>query len=102
MILLTTVVIAIELCHILILSPWSSLVMKKNNALRPLCHALALTEIGLDPPEVRAWAVESTPAFRRNWYFAEVGLIDHAASNGQSAGATTVPSTAKVAKSPAP
>jgi hypothetical protein len=79
-----------------------SLVMKKNNALRPLCHALALTEIGLDPPEVRAWAVESTPAFRRNWYFAEVGLIDHAASNGQSAGATTVPSTAKVAKSPAP
>src|ERR1700730_7130696 len=46
--------------------------------------------------------VESTPAFRRNWYFAEVGLIDHAASNGQSAGATTVPSTAKVAKSPAP
>lgn len=76
--------------------------MKKNNALRPLCHELALTEIGLDPPEVRAWAVESIPAFRRNWYFAEVGLIDHAALNGQSAGATTVRSTAKVAKSLAP
>jgi hypothetical protein len=29
--------------------------MKKNNALGPLCHALALTAIGLDPAAVRAW-----------------------------------------------
>jgi hypothetical protein len=53
-------------------------VMKKNNALGPLCHALALTEIGLDPATVRTWAVDGPPAFRRRWYFAEVGLIDYA------------------------
>ena len=40
-----------------------SLVMKKNNALRPLCHALVLTEIGLDPAEVRAWAGRKRPGF---------------------------------------
>lgn len=79
-----------------------SLVMKKNNALRPLCHALVLTEIGLDPAEVRAWAVESGPAFRRNWYFAEVGLIDHADPNGPSARAKTVSPTTKASESPPP
>src|SRR5260370_17186781 len=52
--------------------------MKMNNALGPLCHALALTEIGLDPTAIREWAVDRPPAFRRNWYFAEAGLIDHA------------------------
>jgi hypothetical protein len=69
-------------------SDFISSVIKKNNALGPLCHALALTEIGLDPAAVRAWAAESPPAFRRNWYFAEVGLIDHADPNARSQGAT--------------
>jgi hypothetical protein len=67
---------------------------KKNNALGPLCHALALTEIGLDPAAVRAWAVERPPAFRRNWYFAEAGLIDHVDPNDRSSGAKAAPSTA--------
>ncbi len=58
-------------------SDFISSVIKKNNALGPLCHALALTEIGLDPAAVRTWAVESPPAFRRNWFFAEAGLTDH-------------------------
>jgi ApeA N-terminal domain 1 len=69
-------------------SDFISSVIKKNNALGPLCHAIALTEIGLDPAAVRAWAVESPPAFRRNWYFAEVGLIDHADPNARSQAAT--------------
>jgi hypothetical protein len=69
-------------------SDFISAVIKKNNVLGPLCHALALTEIGLDPAAVRAWAVESPPAFRRNWYFAEVGLIDHADPNVRSQNAT--------------
>jgi hypothetical protein len=64
-------------------------VMKKNNALGPLCHALALTEIGLDPAAVRTWTVDGPPAFRRRWYFAEVGLMDHADPNWRSPAATT-------------
>jgi hypothetical protein len=51
-------------------------VMKKNNALRPLCHALALTEIGLDPAAIRAWTVEKPEAYLRNFYFAEAGLTE--------------------------
>jgi hypothetical protein len=69
-------------------SDFISSVMKKNNALRPLCHALALTEIGLDPATVRAWAVDGPWAFRRKWYFAEAGLMDHADPNARSQGAT--------------
>lgn len=69
-------------------SDFISSVIKKNNALASLCHALVLTEIGLDPAAVRAWAVESPPSFRRNWYFAEVGLIDHADPNAHSQDAT--------------
>jgi hypothetical protein len=64
-------------------------VMKKNNALGPLCHALALTEIGLDAATVRKWTVDGPPAFRRRWYFAEVGLMDHADPNWRSPAATT-------------
>jgi hypothetical protein len=76
-------------------SDFISSVQKKNNALGPLSHALALTEIGLDPAAVRAWAVERPPAFRRNWYFAEAGLIDHVDPNDRSSGAKAAPSTAK-------
>jgi ApeA N-terminal domain 1 len=64
-------------------------VMKKNNALSPLCHALALTEIGLDPVTVRTWTVDGSPAFRRRWYLAEAGLMDHADPNHRSPAATT-------------
>lgn len=77
-------------------SDFLSSVQKKNNALRPLYHTLVLMEIGLDPADVRAWAVERPQAYLRNWYFAEVGLIDHPNSNSQSAGSTTVPATTKV------
>jgi ApeA N-terminal domain 1 len=75
-------------------SDFISSVIKKNNALGPLCHALALTEIGLDPAAVRTWAVESRQAFRRNWYFAEVGLIDHADPNAHSQAATATDKSA--------
>ena len=64
-------------------------VMKKNNALGPLCHALALTEIGLDPAVVRTWTIDGPPAFRRRWYFAEVGLMDHDDQNWRLPAATT-------------
>jgi hypothetical protein len=64
-------------------SDFISSVQKKNNALGPLYHALILIEIGLDPAAVRAWAMESPLAFRRNWYFAEAGLVDHVDPNGQ-------------------
>jgi hypothetical protein len=74
-------------------SDFLSSVQKKNNALRPLYHTFVLMEIGLDPADVRAWAVERPQAYLRNWYFAEVGLIDHPDSNSQSAGSTTVPAT---------
>ena len=67
-------------------------VMKKNNALGPLCHALALMEIGLDPATVRTWTVDGPPAFRRRWYFAEVGLMDHVDPNWRSPAATTTTS----------
>jgi hypothetical protein len=66
-------------------SDFISSVIKKNNALGSLCHALALTEIGLDPAAVRAWAVESPAAFRRNWYFAEAGLMEHVDARSQGA-----------------
>ena len=46
------------------------------------------SEIGLDPAAVRAWAVESPLAFRRKWYFAEAGLMDHADPNALSPEAT--------------
>lgn len=69
-------------------SDFVSSMMKKNNALAPLCHALALTEIGLDPATVRAWAVDGPPAFRRKWYFAEAGLMNYADPNARTQGAT--------------
>jgi hypothetical protein len=81
-------------------SDFISAVQKKNNALRPLCHALILIEIGLDPAAVRAWAVEQPQAFRRNWYFAEVGLIDHADPSDQSQRAKSVPQSATTPKNP--
>jgi hypothetical protein len=58
-------------------------VQKKINAISPLYHALILIEIGLDPDVVRTWATESPPAFRRRWYFAEAGLMDHVEVNNQ-------------------
>jgi hypothetical protein len=42
-----------------------------------------LFEIGLDPTVIRDWAVERPPSFLRTWYFAEVGLIDHADPSDQ-------------------
>ena len=86
-------------------SDFISSVIKMNNALGPLCHALALIEIGLDPTAVRAWAVDRPPDFRRSWYFAEAGLIDHADPAAQSQNAKAVPQTASNAatsKSPIP
>jgi hypothetical protein len=62
--------------------------MKKTNALGPLCHALALTEIGLDPATVRAWAVDGLAAVRRKWCFAEAGLMEYADPNARAQGAT--------------
>jgi hypothetical protein len=72
-------------------SDFISSVIKKNNAFGPLCHALALTEIGLDPAAVRAWVVEGPPAFRRKSYFAEAGLMDHADPKWRSPAATATP-----------
>lgn len=69
-------------------SDFISSVMKKNTALGSLFHALVLAEIGLDPAAVRAWAVESPFAFRRKWYFAEAGLMDHTDPNARSPEAT--------------
>jgi ApeA-like protein/HEPN superfamily Apea-like protein len=69
-------------------SDFISSVLRKNNALGPLYHALALTEIGLDPAAVRAWVMESPSAFRRKWYFAEAGLMDHADPNARPQNAT--------------
>jgi len=74
-------------------------VQKKNNALRPLCHSLALVEIGLDPAMVRAWAVEKPQAYLRKWYFAEAGLIDHANPNDRPEDRAP---TAKTSNTPVP
>jgi ApeA N-terminal domain 1 len=64
-------------------SDFISSVQKKNHALAALYHALVLFEIGLDPTVIRDWAVERPPSFLRTWYFAEVGLIDHADPSDQ-------------------
>jgi hypothetical protein len=58
-------------------SDFISSVQKKNNALSALYHASLLLEIGLDPGVVRSWVIDSPPAFRRRWAFAEAGLIEH-------------------------
>jgi hypothetical protein len=72
-------------------SDFISSVQKKNNALSPLYHALILIEIGLDPGVVRTWATDGPTAFRRNWYFAEAGLIDHVDPARQAQTAQPVP-----------
>jgi len=83
-------------------SDFISSVQKKNNALAALYHALVLFEIGLDPTVIRDWAVERPPSFRRTWYFAEAGLIDHVDPSDQSQRAKAVPQSGSTLQNPIP